>query len=162
MKSKIMTVKNPNENRDSSRKRKQLDVEDLDASGLSLSTYSCINNCDAPDFKKPNKSTYDCALNMRISKSMGRFSVYTCKEEEEERFLGVSTKLNLSINGKESVDPWKIKKTLEHSDCDHLCKLMLRKDMVHIYIIKVWEDAGKEEEMAKVLNNKGGGSAVKV
>ncbi|KAK1360745.1 TF-B3 domain-containing protein [Heracleum sosnowskyi] len=99
---------------------------------------------------------------MKIAKRLAWFSVYTCEEEEDERFLGVSTKLNLSINGSESPNPWKIKKTLEHSNCDHICRLMLRKDTVHNQIIKVWEDAGKEEEIAQVLNNQGGGVAVKV
>lgn len=162
MKVKIKTMKNPKENRDTSRKRKQPQVDDLDAGGLRLSTNSCGNNCDAPDFKKPKKSTYDCALNMRIAKRISWFNVYTCEEEEEERFLGVSTKLSLSIDGNKSADPWKIKKTLEQSDCDHLCRLMLRKDMVHKHILKVWEDARNFDELAKVLNHQGGGVAVKV
>ncbi|KAK1368994.1 hypothetical protein POM88_035086 [Heracleum sosnowskyi] len=93
---------------------------------------------------------------------LGWFGSYTSEEEEEERYLGVSMKLNLSINGNESADQWKIKKTLEQSDYDHLCRLMLPKDMVQTYIIKVWADAGKVEEIAQVLSDEGVGLAVKV
>ena len=155
---KKVTMKNPNENRDKSRKRKQPQVEDLDAGSL-----SCYTNNNAPVFKKPKKSTYECVMNMRIAKNIRGFRFYTREEEEEERFLGVSTKLSLSVDGNESGDdPWKIKKTLEQSDCDHLCRLMLRKDMVQNYIIKVWEDAGRIDEIAKVLDGQGEGVVVRV
>ncbi|WOH04843.1 hypothetical protein DCAR_0624255 [Daucus carota subsp. sativus] len=102
-------------------------------------------------------------MNMRIAKNISGFRFYTRDEEEEEKILGVSTKLSLWIDGDESGDdPWKIKKTLEQSDCDHLCRLMLRKDMVQNYIIKVWEDAGRTDEIAKVLDGQGGGVVVRV
>ena len=80
-------------------------MEDLDAGSLRLSTC-------------------DCALNMRIAKRISGFRSYTRQEEADERFLGVSTKLKLWLNGNESNDPWKIKKNLRQSDCDHLYRLM--------------------------------------
>ncbi|KAL1811520.1 hypothetical protein ACET3Z_021585 [Daucus carota] len=64
------------------------------------------------------------------------------------------------IDGNESNDPWKIKKTLKHSDCDRLYRLTLCKDMVQNHIIKVWEEAGKVDEIVKVESDEG--VAVKV
>ena len=67
----------------------------------------------------------------------------------------MSTKLKLWIDGNESNDPWKIKKTLTQSDCDRLYRLTLRKDMVQNHIIKVWEEAGRVDEIEKVVSDEG-------
>ncbi|KAL1811522.1 hypothetical protein ACET3Z_021587 [Daucus carota] len=83
------------------------------------------------------------------------FRSYTREEEAEERFLRVSTKLKLLIDGNESNDPWKIKKTLTQSDCNHLYRLTLCKDMVQNHIIKVWEEAGRVDEIEKVVSDEG-------
>nr|XP_017256384.1 PREDICTED: B3 domain-containing protein At2g33720-like [Daucus carota subsp. sativus] len=52
-------------------------------------------------------------------------------------------------------DPWKIKKTLTQSDCDRLYRLTLCKDMVQNHIIKVWEEAGRVDEIEKVESDEG-------
>ncbi|XP_017228470.1 B3 domain-containing protein At2g33720 [Daucus carota subsp. sativus] len=157
MNMKIDTMKSPNEIPEESRKRR---LEDLDAGSLRLSTPSCYTNCDAAVFEKPENSTFDSALNIRIAKNISGFRSYTHEEEARERFLGVSTKLKLWIDGSEGNDPWKIKKTLKHSDCDRLYRLTLCKDMVQNHIIKVWEEAGKVDEIEKVVSDEG--VAVKV
>ncbi|KAL1811518.1 hypothetical protein ACET3Z_021583 [Daucus carota] len=138
---KIDTMKSPNEIPEESRKRR---LEDLDAGSLRLS------NCDAAVFEKPENSSSDC-----IAKNISGFRSYTREEEAEERFLGVSTKLKLWIDGNESNDPWKIKKTLTQSDCDRLYRLTLCKDMVQNHIIKVWEEAGRVDEIEKVVSDEG-------
>ncbi|KAA8525223.1 hypothetical protein F0562_006913 [Nyssa sinensis] len=61
------------------------------------------------------------------------FRFYSYKDEEEERRLGVSTKLKLFE------DPWKIKKRLTRSDTNGLCRLMLSRDVVEANIIPFWD-----------------------
>ncbi|KAA8525587.1 hypothetical protein F0562_007442 [Nyssa sinensis] len=61
------------------------------------------------------------------------FRFYSYKDEEEERRLGVSTKLKLFE------DPWKIKKRLTRSDTNGMCGLMLSRDVVEANIIPFWD-----------------------
>ncbi|XP_058198353.1 B3 domain-containing protein At2g33720-like [Rhododendron vialii] len=58
------------------------------------------------------------------------FRFYTRKEKEEERRLGVCTKLGLK-----PYDPWTIRKTLFKSDVDGSSRLLLGKDVVEKYVI---------------------------
>uniref|UniRef100_A0A161ZTW1 Uncharacterized protein n=1 Tax=Daucus carota subsp. sativus TaxID=79200 RepID=A0A161ZTW1_DAUCS len=77
---KIDIMKSPSEIPENSGKRK---LEDLDAGSLRLSTPSCYTNCDAAVFEKPENSTCDSALNMRIVKNISGFCSYTREEEAE-------------------------------------------------------------------------------
>ncbi|KAI8524099.1 hypothetical protein RHMOL_Rhmol13G0123100 [Rhododendron molle] len=58
------------------------------------------------------------------------FRFYTRGEKEEERRLGVCTKLDLK-----PYDPWTIRKTLFKSDVDGSSRLLLGKDVVEKYVI---------------------------
>ncbi|KAL1831670.1 hypothetical protein ACET3Z_001321 [Daucus carota] len=85
----------------------------------------------------------------RQAKRLKQFSFYTAEEEAEERLHGVCTKLKLYH------DPWKIKKVLEQSDVNNLCRLMISKRMVQQHIVKVWERAGRFEDVQRL--EEGGG-----
>ncbi|KAG5515547.1 hypothetical protein RHGRI_036553 [Rhododendron griersonianum] len=58
------------------------------------------------------------------------FRIYARGEEEEERRLGVCTKLDLKPN-----DPWTIRKTLFKSDVNGSSRLLLGKEAVEKYVI---------------------------
>ncbi|WOG85846.1 hypothetical protein DCAR_0105039 [Daucus carota subsp. sativus] len=90
----------------------------------------------------------------RQARRLRRFSFYTAEEEAEERLHGVCTKLKLYH------DPWKIKKVLEQSDVNNLCRLMISRRMVQQHIVKVWERARRFEDVQSL--EEGGGVGVKV
>ncbi|KAL1834813.1 hypothetical protein ACET3Z_004464 [Daucus carota] len=115
----------------------------------------CATSTKAVSFKKRRMSGHedDDRYSRRQAKRLRRFSFYTAEEEAEERLHGVCTKLDLYH------DPWKIKKVLEQSDVNNLCRLMISKRMVQQHIVKVWERAGRFEDVQRL--EEGGGVDVK-
>ncbi|KAF1002963.1 hypothetical protein AG4045_028020 [Apium graveolens] len=84
-----------------------------------------------------------------ISKNLKKFRFYTKEEEAEEELNGVCTKLKLYD------DPWKIKKVLEQSDVNSLCRLMISKRLVKQHIVKEWERAGRFEDVRRLDDRDG-------
>ncbi|XP_052171677.1 putative B3 domain-containing protein At1g78640 [Diospyros lotus] len=72
----------------------------------------------------------------RVNMRLRSFRFYSVEEEIEERRLGISTKLKLFE------DPWRIKKVLQESDVNNLCRLMLSKRLVENHILPLWEVEG--------------------
>lgn len=126
---------------------------------LNIITTSTTNDMNFKNSKnsKNSKKRMMCTSDQENSmqaKRLKRFSFYTMEEEAEEKLKGVSTKLKL-FN-----DPWKIKKVLEQSDVNKLCRLMISKRLVQQHIVKVWERAGKYEDVRELEDRNG--VAVKV
>ncbi|KAA8525229.1 hypothetical protein F0562_007084 [Nyssa sinensis] len=70
----------------------------------------------------------------RQTRRIGRLRVYSNEDEQEERRLGVSTRLKLYE------DPWKIKKKLTQSDVDGSSRLLVGKELFQQHILPFLDD----------------------
>ncbi|KAA8525227.1 hypothetical protein F0562_007082 [Nyssa sinensis] len=80
-----------------------------------------------------------------VARRIARLRVYSYEDEQEERRLGVSTRLKLYE------DPWKIKKKLTQSDVDGSSRLLVGKELFQQHILPFLDD-----HRAKLCSGVGG------
>ncbi|KAM7254528.1 hypothetical protein ACFE04_003908 [Oxalis oulophora] len=116
------------------------------STGLSLFDQSWITN--NPALAEASLQIYSASKNItKLSKQemeeelkqrevVARISLmkhYTTKDEDEEKKLGLSTKLALAYP-----HPFKITKTLTRSDLYNLCRLLIGESLIHNYVFPSW------------------------
>ncbi|KAM7254513.1 hypothetical protein ACFE04_003893 [Oxalis oulophora] len=102
----------------------------------SLQIYSASKN-----ITKLSKQEIEEELKQReVVARISLMKHYTTKDEDEEKKLGLSTKLALAYP-----HPLKITKTLTRSDLNNLCRLLIGESQIHNYVFPSWsaEDVNK-------------------
>ncbi|KAK9265374.1 hypothetical protein L1049_003524 [Liquidambar formosana] len=109
-----------------SRRRKNHDPREEVSTQLTLHNGSFSSN-----IKQKSKLfvSFDNFGDFLVSLRIGQMKHYSREDEEEEKLLGVSTKLKLYE------DPWKIKKRLKESDIGNLSRLLLATESVQAHVI---------------------------